>query len=67
VNTSRRRTGLRIFRDYLLGLALIVASAALTEWTGSLIPLALAGSAALLLTVSLVRHIAGKKRAEKVE
>lgn len=49
-------------RGYLLGLALVVAGAAVMEWLDSWVPLALAGSAALMLTVPLVRQIAARKR-----
>lgn len=49
-------------RGYLLGLALVVAGAAMMEWLDSWVPLALAASAALMLTVPLVRQIAARKR-----
>jgi hypothetical protein len=52
----------RALRAYLLGLCGVVAGAGLSDWIGSLLPLALAGSAALMLTASLVRRIAGARR-----
>jgi hypothetical protein len=58
--TGSRRRALRL---YLLGLATIVAGAAAMSWMHSYLPMALAGSAALMLTVPLVRDIAGKRRA----
>lgn len=49
-------------RGYLLGLALVVVGAAMMEWLDSWLPLALAGSASLMLTVPLVRQIAARRR-----
>ena len=49
-------------RGYIFGQALIVAGAAAMVLTESYIPMALAGSAALMLTVPLVRQIATRKR-----
>lgn len=48
-------------RRYLLGLALVAAGAGATEWSGSWLPLALAGSASLMWTVPLVRQIATRR------
>jgi hypothetical protein len=50
-------------RGYLFGLALVACGAGLMEWFDSWLPLALAGSASLMLTVPLVRQIAARKRA----
>jgi hypothetical protein len=52
----------RALRAYLAGLGLVAVGAALSEWTGSLLPLAGAGSAALMLTAALVREIATARR-----
>ena len=52
----------RALRAYLLGLVGVAVGAGLSDWSGSLLPLALAGSAALMLTASLVRRIAGARR-----
>lgn len=52
----------RALRAYLFGLGLVAGGAALSEWSGSLLPLALAGSAALMLTAALVREIATARR-----
>jgi hypothetical protein len=59
--TSRRPLR-RALRAYLLGLGGVAVGAGLSDWSGSLLPLALAGSAALMLTASLVRRIAGTRR-----
>jgi len=59
--TLRRRDRGPLHR-YLLGLALVVAGAGLMEWLDSWVPLALAGSASLMLTVPLVRQIAARRR-----
>jgi uncharacterized membrane protein (UPF0136 family) len=61
VNTPPRSTRSRLLWGYLQGLAFIVAGAAMTEWTGSLIPLALGASAAVLRTLSVVRALASRK------
>lgn len=47
---------------YLLGLALVAVGAGLMEWLDSWLPLALTGSAAILLTVPLVQQIAARRR-----
>lgn len=60
MNTPPRSTRSRLVWGYLQGLSLIVAGAALTEWTGSLIPLSLGASAAVLRTITLVRALARK-------
>ncbi|MBA3596937.1 MAG: hypothetical protein H0W40_06115 [Methylibium sp.] len=51
----------RPLKCYLLGLALVVVGAGVMEWLDSWLPLALAGSASLMLTVPLVRQIAARK------
>ena len=56
-----RRPLRRALRAYLLVLGGVAVGAGLSDWSGSLLPLALAGSAALMLTVSLVRRIAGAR------
>ena len=53
---SRRRA----LRLWLAGQATIVVGAAAMSWTHSFVPMALAGSAALMLTVPLVRAIASR-------
>lgn len=57
-----RRADRRPLHGWLLGLALVVLGAGLMEWLDSWLPLALAGSAALMLTVPLVRQIAARRR-----
>jgi hypothetical protein len=55
----------KALRGYFLGLLPVVAGAGLTEMSGSFIPLALAGSAALMLTFALVMRIAKRKSARR--
>ena len=57
-----RHPARRPLRLYLLGQALIFIGAGLIEPTGSLLPMALCGSAALLLTWPLVRELATRRR-----
>ena len=57
--TSSRGRPLRL---WLAGQATILAGAAMMAWTHSFIPMALAGSAALMMTVPLVKAIATGKR-----
>jgi streptomycin 6-kinase len=57
--TGSRRRALRM---YLAGQAASVAGAAAMSWMHSYVPMALAGSAALMLTVPLVRDIVAKRR-----
>jgi hypothetical protein len=47
---------------WLAGQATILAGAALMEWTQSLVPMAQAGSAALMMTVPLVKALAAGRR-----
>jgi len=60
--SSKRKPLSPAFRGYLFGQALIFAGAAAMVLTESYIPMALAGSAALMLTYPLVRQIATRKR-----
>jgi hypothetical protein len=62
---SKRRPLSPAWRSYILGQTLIVLGAAAMVATESYIPMALAGSAALMLTVPLVRQIAARKRARR--
>jgi hypothetical protein len=57
--TVSRRRPLHL---WLAGQATIVAGAALMSWTHSFVPMALAGSAALMLTVPLVKALASGRR-----
>ncbi len=60
---GRKRKSLSpAWRGYLYGQALIVLGAGAMVLTESYIPMALAGSAALMLTCRLVRQIATSKR-----
>ena len=52
----------RPLRLWLVGQALILVGAAAMTWTHSFIPMALAGSAALMLTVPLVKALASGRR-----
>lgn len=61
MNTSRTAYR-RPLRLWLAGQATIVVGAAAMTWTHSFIPMALAGSAALMMTVPLVRAIATGRR-----
>ena len=49
-------------RLWLAGQALILVGAAAMTWTHSFIPMALAGSAALMMTVPLVKALATGRR-----
>ena len=62
MKNSRSRRPLHL---WLVGQATIVVGAAAMEWTHSFIPMALAGSAALMMTVPLVKAIAAGKRARR--
>jgi len=55
---SRRRA----LRLWLAGQATILVGAAVMAWTHSFIPMALAGSAALMMTVPLVKALASGPR-----
>ena len=52
----------RPLRLWLAGQAIIVAGAAAMSWTHSFIPMALAGSAALMMTLPLVKALATGRR-----
>jgi hypothetical protein len=53
----------RPLRLWLAGQAAILAGAAAMSWTHSFVPMALAGSAALMLTMPLVKALASGRRA----
>ena len=55
---SRRRP----LRLWLAGQATILVGAAAMSWTQSFVPMALAGSAALMMTVPLVKALATGRR-----
>lgn len=57
-SVSRRRP----LQLWLAGQATILVGAAAMSWTHSFIPMALAGSAALMMTVPLVKAIATGRR-----
>jgi hypothetical protein len=59
IRSATRRRALRL---WFAGQASVVVGAAAMSWTHSFVPMALAGSAALLMTVPLVRDIATKGR-----
>ena len=61
MNTPRT-VSRRPLRLWLAGQATILVGAAAMTWTHSFIPMALAGSAALMLTVPLVKAIATGRR-----
>ena len=58
LSASRRRA----LRLYALGQGLVLAGAATMSWTQSTVPMALAGAAALMLTVPIVRDLAQGRR-----
>ena len=60
-NTSHRRP----LRLWLAGQATILVGAAAMSWTHSFIPMALAGSAALMMTVPLVKSLAKGRRVRR--
>jgi len=57
-----RRPLRRALRAYLLVLGGVAVGAGLSDWSGWLLPRALAGSAALMRTASLVRRSARARR-----
>jgi hypothetical protein len=59
---SKRKPLSPALRGYIVGQALILLGAAAMVVMESYIPMALAGSAALMLTYPLVRQIATRKR-----
>jgi len=59
LRSDSRRRALRL---WLGGQALILAGAAAMSWTHSFVPMALAGSAALMMTVPLVKVLATRRR-----
>ena len=62
MKTPLSATRLRALRLYALGQGLVLAGAAAMSWTDSTVPMALAGAAALMLTVPLVRDLAQARR-----
>ena len=62
--THRSSLG-RPLRLWLAGQATILAGAAAMAWTHSFIPMALAGSAALMMTMPLVKAIATGRRVRR--
>ncbi len=62
MKTNRNESRRRPLRLWLTGQATIVVGAAAMSWTHSFVPMALAGSAALMLTVPLVKAIATGRR-----
>lgn len=60
---SKLRPFRRSLGAYGVGQVLIVAGAMAMELSGSMLPMALAGSAALMLTAPLVRQIAQRRKA----
>ena len=62
MKTNRNESRRRPLRLWLAGQATIVVGAAAMSWTHSFVPMALAGSAALMLTVPLVKAIATGRR-----
>jgi hypothetical protein len=61
MTTPRLRTR-RPLRLWLAGQATILVGAAATTWTHSFVPMALAGSAALMMTVPLVKALVTGRR-----
>jgi hypothetical protein len=61
MSTPRPASLRRPLRLWLAGQATIVAGAAAMAWTHSFIPMALAGSAALMMTVPLVKSLATRR------
>ena len=62
MKTRRPESRRRPLRLWLAGQAAILIGAAAMAWTHSFIPMALAGSAALMLTVPLVKALATGRR-----
>ena len=55
----------RTLKLYAVGHAALLVGAWATQVTGSMLPLALAASACLMLTVPLVRHVAARAAARR--
>ena len=62
MKTARPESRRRPLRLWLAGQATILVGAAAMTWTHSFIPMALAGSAALMMTVPLVKASAAGRR-----
>jgi hypothetical protein len=63
MNHRRSESRRRAWRLWFAGQATTLAGAAAMSWTHSFVPMALAGSAALMMTMPLVRDIATGGRA----
>ena len=63
MKTPRNPSRQRPLRLWLGGQAVILVGAAAMAWTHSFVPMALAGSAALMMTVPLVKALATGRRA----
>jgi hypothetical protein len=59
------RAVVRPLKLYAAGQAALLAGAWATQATGSMLPIALAASACLMLTVPIVRHIAARATARR--
>jgi hypothetical protein len=62
MTTHRTSSRGRPLRLWLAGQATILVGAAAMAWTHSFVPMALAGSAALMMTVPLVKALATGRR-----
>lgn len=62
MKTQRSPSRRRPLRLWLAGQATILVGAAAMSWTHSYVPMALAGSAALMLTMPLVKALATGRR-----
>ena len=62
MNTQRPESRRRPLRLWLAGQATILVGAAAMSWTHSFIPMALAGAAALMMTMPLVKSLATGRR-----
>jgi hypothetical protein len=62
MKTNRSGSRRRALQLWCAGQAAIAVGAGAMSWTHSFVPMALAGSAALMLTVPLVRDIASRGR-----
>jgi hypothetical protein len=65
MNSPRPRSYRQPLRLWLGGQATIIAGACAMAWTHSFIPMALAGSAALMMTVPLVKSLATGRRVRR--
>jgi hypothetical protein len=65
MNTPRNSSRRLALRLWLAGQAIILVGAAAMAWMHSFIPMALAGSAALMMTVPLVKALATGRRVRR--